>query len=97
MTTATPTARKDTVNVQFRIPRELKRDADELFENMGIDIGTAFRAFLAQSVFRRGLPFEMVEPTDPNGFSPQHVKRLMRAKAQIEAGEGQIHDIIEVE
>lgn len=88
---------KETVNVQLRVPKAMKQEADEIFENMGIDIGTAFRAFLVQAIARRGMPFEMVEPKDPNGFSPQHVKRLMRAKTQIEAGEGQIHDIIEVE
>ena len=66
-------------------------------ENMGIDIGTAFRAFLAQAVVRRGMPFEMIEPRDPNGFSAQHVKRLMRAKAQIEAGRGKEHALIEAE
>lgn len=88
---------KETVCVQFRVPKELKQEADELFENMGIDIGTAFRAFLAQAVVRRGMPFEMIEPRDPNGFSAQHVKRLMRAKAQIEAGRGKEHALIEAE
>lgn len=84
-----------TVNVQVRVPAELKHDADTLFQSMGIDTGVAIRAFLAQAVGRRAMPFDMVEPRDINGFTPAQVKRLLRAKAQFDAGKGQIHELIE--
>lgn len=82
-------------NVQVRVPLELKNEADRLFQSMGIDTGSAIRAFLVQAVSRRAMPFDMVEPRDVNGFTPAQVKRLMRAKQQLDAGKGVVHDLIE--
>mgnify|MGYP004450307907 CR=1 FL=1 len=37
-----------TTVVQFRIEESLKDDANALFENLGLDMPTAFRMFLKQ-------------------------------------------------
>ncbi|MDR3322479.1 MAG: type II toxin-antitoxin system RelB/DinJ family antitoxin [Synergistaceae bacterium] len=84
-----------TTNVQVRVPSELKQKADSLFESMGIDTGTAIRIFLAQSVGRRALPFDMTEPRDVNGYTPAQAERLLRARRQMETGNGRVHDLAE--
>lgn len=48
-----------TSNVSFRIDSELKRKADELFSELGINMTTAFNIFLRQSVRSAGIPFEL--------------------------------------
>ena len=82
-----------TTNVQVRVPAEMKREADSLFESMGIDTGTAIRIFLAQSVGRRALPFDMAEPRDVNGYTPAEARRLLRAKRELDAGRGLVRDL----
>lgn len=84
-----------TTNVQVRVPTEIKKEADSLFESMGIDTGTAIRIFLTQSVGRRALPFAMAEPRDINGYTPAEAKRLLRAKRELDAGRGLVRDLVD--
>ena len=45
--------------VQFRIDDELKEQATEIYDKLGLDLSTAIRIFLKRSVAVRGLPFCM--------------------------------------
>lgn len=45
--------------VQFRIDDDLKDQAAEIFDKLGLDLSTAIRIFLKRSVAVRGLPFGM--------------------------------------
>ncbi len=46
--------------VQVRVDNELKKEAIELFDKLGLDISTAIRVFLARAVRDGGIPFSMV-------------------------------------
>ena len=50
--------------VQFRIDDDLKNEATELFDRLGIDLSTAMRMFLKRSVSVNGIPFSMVLPKE---------------------------------
>ena len=50
--------------VQFRVDDDLKNDAIELYERLGIDLSTAMRMFLKRSVAVNGIPFAMVLPKE---------------------------------
>lgn len=86
-----------SVPVQIKIPRKLKQEADELFKSMGTNTSAVIRMCLTISVAQRRVPFELTEPRDINGFTSEQVERLMRGIAQLEAGEGKSHDLIEVD
>ena len=43
--------------LQIRIPNELKKETDELFQSLGLDTTTAVRMFLRQSLAFGGIPF----------------------------------------
>jgi addiction module RelB/DinJ family antitoxin len=47
--------------VQIRVDDTMKKDADKLFSNLGLDISTAFRMFLSACLRQRGLPFQVKE------------------------------------
>lgn len=49
----------ETVLVQARVDKELKEYTSQLFEDLGIDMPTAFRIFLKKCKDVSGLPFEM--------------------------------------
>lgn len=51
--------------IQVRVEDSLKKDADALFSDLGLDTPTAIRIFLKQAIKRHGLPFEVTQPT-PN-------------------------------
>ena len=45
--------------LQIRIDNELKNNAQEVFNNIGIDLSTAIRIFLNKSIISNGLPFDI--------------------------------------
>lgn len=51
--------------IQVRVDDELKKNADALFSDLGLDTPTAIRIFLTQAIKRHGLPFDVVQQT-PN-------------------------------
>jgi DNA-damage-inducible protein J len=82
--------------VQVRIDDETRREASELFERLGLDIPTAIRMFLKQSIESKGLPFQPgIVERDVNGFSPYDVSRIEKARKQIDEGRGVCHELIE--
>ena len=47
------------VNVTFRVDDELKKQADTLFSNLGMNLSTAFNIFLRQAVREQQIPFKI--------------------------------------
>lgn len=45
--------------ITIRIDESLKKESSEIFDQLGMDMTTAIRIFLKQSVMNRGLPFEL--------------------------------------
>ena len=55
-----------TSSLQVRIDSNLRKEAEMLFSNAGLDMSSAIRLFLRQSVLRRRLPIEVItESPDP--------------------------------
>jgi DNA-damage-inducible protein J len=54
-----------TAVIQIQIEEKLKKEVDNLFEDLGFDTPTAIRMFLKQAVKWHGLPFEVNQLT-PN-------------------------------
>lgn len=48
--------------LQVRIDNDLKKQAAELYESLGIDLSTAIRMFLKRSIMVNGVPFSMTLP-----------------------------------
>lgn len=51
-----------TVPTQVRIDEDLKKQAVELFNQLGMDMSSAMNIFLRQCVMRGGLPFPVEVP-----------------------------------
>lgn len=51
-----------TVPTQVRIDENLKKQANELFSQLGMDMSSAMNIFLRQCVLRGGLPFSVELP-----------------------------------
>lgn len=51
-----------TAPTQIRIDSDIKKQASELFGNLGLDMSSAVNLFLHQCVLRGGLPFSVEMP-----------------------------------
>lgn len=49
------------VNVTLRVDEDLKKQADELFSELGLNLTTAFNIFLRQSVREQQIPFQVTK------------------------------------
>ena len=47
----------DSINMSFRVNKELKKEADELFKELGLNTSVALNMFLKQSVREKAIPF----------------------------------------
>ena len=52
----------EQVLIQFRADKALKQDVADIYEQLGMDLPTAFRMFMKKSKQVRGLPFDAVLP-----------------------------------
>lgn len=83
-------------NLNIRIDEDVKKQSEELFENLGMNMTTAINVFLRQAIRKRGIPFEITMPDDglPKDFDRA---RLRRAIAGLKAGKGKQHELIEAD
>lgn len=55
-----------TVQTQIRIDSDVKKQANELFSELGLDMSGAVNIFLRQCIMRHGLPFKVEVPQYSN-------------------------------
>ena len=51
-----------TAILQTRVDNSVKQEAENLFASLGLDMTTAIRLFLKQSINQQRLPFDIVLP-----------------------------------
>ena len=49
----------NTTNISIRMDEDLKRQADALFAELGMNLSTAFNIFVRQSLREGGIPFDI--------------------------------------
>ena len=50
--------------LQLRIDDNLRKEASDVYSQLGLDLPTAIRMFLTRSVQVRGIPFSMILPEE---------------------------------
>ena len=67
-----------TVILQTRVDMETKKEAEALFNSLGLDITTAIRLFLKQAINQQNIPFDSVPPQEI--FSEYTLSAIEEAK-----------------
>jgi DNA-damage-inducible protein J len=80
--------------VNIRIDDELKARADNIFEELGLNMTTAFTMFIRQTIRQGGIPFEITTKTDPF-YSAENMKVVLRSIKEAEEGKLSVHELIE--
>ncbi|MCL2088924.1 MAG: type II toxin-antitoxin system RelB/DinJ family antitoxin [Oscillospiraceae bacterium] len=80
-----------TINVTIRLEKDIKESAENLFNNLGMNLSTAFNIFARQSLRQGKIPFEIYDPF----YSEKNQKRLARSIANAESGRVTVRELIE--
>lgn len=83
-----------TTSVTIRMDENLKKQAERLFDEMGLNMTTAFTIFTKAVVREQKIPFEI--SADPF-YSETNQEHLRESIAQLNAGKGKVHNLIEAE
>lgn len=67
---------KNTTQLQIRIDAKTKKEAKNIFDNIGIDMSSAIKLFLQQTINAKNIPFEM---RDENGMTLKNANILQEA------------------
>lgn len=67
----------NAINMSFRVDRDLKEQADELFKNLGMNTSVALNMFLTQSVREQQIPFDItMKGPEPSEDLKEALKEL---------------------
>ena len=78
--------------INFRMDENLNKGMEQTCREMGMSMTTAFTLFATKVARERRIPFEIT--ADPF-YSPANMDRLKRAAAEMDAGLGTAHELIE--
>ena len=83
-----------TTSVTVRMDAVLKKQAETLFDDMGLNMTTAITLFTKAVVRQNKIPFEIT--ADPF-YSESNMSRLRESIANLNAGKGIERDLIEAD
>lgn len=76
-----------TTNITIRMDEELKKQAEELFSDLGLNMTTALTAFVKQSVREQKIPF-MISKKTPNEETLEAIREIEEMKKNPEKYKG---------
>lgn len=68
-----------TTNLNVRIDETVKKQAEQIFNEIGLNLSTAINVFLKQSIRERGIPFEM-KLNSPNAETLMAISNIENGK-----------------
>lgn len=69
----------DMTSISIRMDAELKKQAEQLFAELGMNMTTAFNIFLRQAVRQQRIPFDIALDT-PNADTLEALAEVQRMK-----------------
>lgn len=79
--------------ISAKIDNKDKTAFENICNSMGINISSAISAFVKATIRENGMPFALKASEDPYIYSEENIKYLRKSIDQIEKGEGQIHEL----
>lgn len=67
------------INVTIRMDKELKEQADILFDELGLSLSTAFNVFVRQAVREQSIPFA-ISKNQPNAQTAAALEEVKKFK-----------------
>ena len=64
----------NTTTINLRIDEKTKKEAQKIFEKMGMSLSTGIKIFLKNVNKTKKIPFEITE----NGFTPEYEEEVLK-------------------
>ena len=80
-----------TKNVTFRLDETLKKQAEIIYESMGLNLSTALQLFITQTVTRGSIPFS-IEADDTARYKAYVLSELAESKKESFDPESMLED-----
>lgn len=71
--------------INIRIDDNLKEKAEKLFDELGLNMSTAFNIFIRQSIRQGGIPFEITTQVD-SFYSESNMRTLIESIKEADEG-----------
>jgi DNA-damage-inducible protein J len=71
-----------TKSIQIRVDENLKRQADLIFDDLGMVTLTAIRLFLRKVVVTKSIPFDLISTRTDNGFTSEFEEEVIMAETE---------------
>ena len=71
-----------TQAIQIRVDEKLKKEADLIFEDLGLDAPTAIRLFLRKVVVSKSIPFDLKSTRTDNGLTAEFEDEVLKISAE---------------
>lgn len=88
----------NAINMSFRVDKDLKEQADELFKSLGMNTSVALNMFLTQSVREQQIPFMVTmqspEPSERLKIALQELDDVEKGKVKLK-GYSNMEELIE--
>lgn len=86
----------DVVTVNFRLDKDVKKSMEQVCDEIGISMSTAFTIFAKKVSREKRIPFELA--VDPF-YSKENIEYLKKITSQIDSGKAKLseHELIEVD
>ena len=83
------------ISTNIKIDRDVKAQAQELFENLGMNLSTAVNIFLRQAIRERAIPF----PVREGFYSQNNMDYLRKVTSEIDSGKAVLreHELLEAD
>ena len=82
--------------VSLRFDDEMKRQLDEMCDEMGMNLTTFFMIYAKKALRDRRIPFEVAAPLDPF-YSDSNMEHLRKADQQVRNGQVVVKTMEELE
>ena len=88
-------------NFTVRIDDDVKKEAEILFDKLGMSVSGAINIFFRQAIREQGIPFQIKTATADEKyneyFNPYNMRILKESIAELKAGKGIIKTVEELE
>ena len=81
--------------ISAKIENEDKSSFESILTSIGLNVSTAINDFVKATIREKGIPFVLKVVDDPYIYSEENMKYLRQGIAQIESGNGKIHELKE--
>ena len=84
------------ITVSLRFDDEMKKQLDEMCDEMGMNLTTFFMIYAKKALRDRRIPFEIAAPSDPF-YSASNMEQLKKARQQVKDGQVIVKTMEELE